>query len=258
MTMLQNISAGGLRRGNEGLRSVAQPAVCVGRTRSIRIPEMIRVPQGEFQMGCLRWLHTQPLRNITMTAFSIGKYPVTNEEYRSFLTTLGRRISPLVADAKYSKHPVVDVSWFDAMEYCRFLEEITGRKFSLPTEAQWEFAAKGAQGRIYPWGNESYKGRVNFDSRGTTPVDLYMNGATPTDIFDMSGNVWEWCFDGNGGYAPKDLKDPVQHSMEPFRALRGSSWRQFRDSTLITMSRNCNRPEAKYNDMGFRVVENDK
>ncbi|MCX5749378.1 MAG: SUMF1/EgtB/PvdO family nonheme iron enzyme, partial [Candidatus Saganbacteria bacterium] len=122
----------------------------------INLPKMVRVAGGKFSMGSTRFNDAQPIRKVTLRDFAIGKYPVTNGEYLGFLQAMNREIPQLVANTELALHPVVNVPWNDATEYCKFLMETTGRKFGLLTEAQWEFAARGTEGRIYPWGNESY------------------------------------------------------------------------------------------------------
>ncbi|MCX5749392.1 MAG: SUMF1/EgtB/PvdO family nonheme iron enzyme, partial [Candidatus Saganbacteria bacterium] len=132
---------------------VLQPIALEAR---VNLPEMVRVAGGKFSMGSTRFSDAQPIREVTLRDFAIGKYPVTNGEYLGFLQAMNREIPQLVANTEFALHPVVNVSWNDATEYCKFLMETTGRKFGLLTEAQWEFAARGTEGRIYPWGNESY------------------------------------------------------------------------------------------------------
>jgi formylglycine-generating enzyme required for sulfatase activity len=94
-----------------------------------------------------------------------------------------------------SDHPVNDVAWDEAMAYCRWLSDVTGRAYSLPSEAEWEKGARGTDGRIYPWGKQWDATRCNADKGDqddTTPVDAYPQGASPYGVLDMAGNVWEW------------------------------------------------------------------
>jgi formylglycine-generating enzyme required for sulfatase activity len=250
------------------------------REMSMIIPEMIGVARGLFPMGNsglegpythpIWWgkRDNHPIRQVTLSDFAIGKYPVTNREYLGFLQVMGRSIPDLVANPEFALHPVVNVSWYAANEYCTFLNDlkiqrnITGiegsRKFSLPTEAQWEFAARGTEGRIYPWGNESYEGRVNFNTKGTTPVDAFPSGATPSGIFDMSGNVWEWKGDWYAyGYNPRDLTDPQgQFNGTSLRVMRGGSCYNFDEILLLAAYRGNSRPESQSPWYGFRLAEN--
>ncbi|MCX5749901.1 MAG: SUMF1/EgtB/PvdO family nonheme iron enzyme, partial [Candidatus Saganbacteria bacterium] len=138
----------------------------------------------------------------------------------------------------------------------KFLMETTGRKFGLLTEAQWEFAARGTEGRIYPWGNESYEGRVNFNNRGTTPVNKFPTGATPSGIFDMAGNVWEWVQDWYAsGYNVNDLTNPKGPKNGINKVLRGGSWYNNDSNTLDAAYRNNDRPGDQSSVLGFRLAE---
>ncbi|MEK7376374.1 MAG: SUMF1/EgtB/PvdO family nonheme iron enzyme [Candidatus Margulisiibacteriota bacterium] len=232
---------------------------------SVMIPEMVRVAGGTFSMGSTRWSDTQPIRQVTLKDFAIGKYPVTNGEYLGHLQVMGLKIPELVANPEFAMHPVVNVSWHGAMEYCTFLNELKMprteadgfRKFSLPTEAQWEFAARGIEGREYPWGNESYEGRVNFNSRGTATVNAFPLGATPSGILGMSGNVWGWLGDRYAsGYNPEDITNPLGPQKGDCRVVRGGSWYDYFADDLLAAFRVNYKPGVQCNDVGFRVAEN--
>ncbi|MCX5749902.1 MAG: SUMF1/EgtB/PvdO family nonheme iron enzyme, partial [Candidatus Saganbacteria bacterium] len=138
----------------------------------------------------------------------------------------------------------------------KFLMETTGRKFGLLTEAQWEFAARGTEGRIYPWGNESYEGRVNFNNTGTTPVNKFPTGATPSGIFDMAGNVWEWVQNWYASrYDPKDLTNPKGPDNGTNRVLRGGSWYSNNSDELMAAYRSIDKPGKQCDNIGFRLAE---
>jgi len=226
------------------------------RQITVAISEMIGIQGGTFTMGSTRWTDTQPIRQVTLTEYAIGKYPVTNAEWLGYLQVAGKTVPDLVSNPDMTNHPVVNVSWNDAMNYCTFLMEITGRRFGLPTEAQWEFAARGTEGRTYPWGNESYEGRVNFNSGGTTRVNNFPTGATPSGIFDMAGNVWEWTMDCYAdGYSAKDLTDPKGPGSGTYKVLRGGSWCSSFSDELMAAYR-CNViPEYQDLDIGLRLAE---
>jgi formylglycine-generating enzyme required for sulfatase activity len=139
----------------------------------------------------------------------------------------------------YPRRPVVGVSWHEAMAYCVWAE------LRLPTEAEWEFAARGTEARKFPWGNEEAESsRLNFKSNvgHVTPVGIYPLGNTPEGICDMAGNVWEWC---------ADLYDPSEETNR--RVLRGGSW-----SDVAQYCRAADRsryvPEVRDIDVGFRVA----
>ena len=185
------------------------------------VPELVKVPAGPFLMGSSADPQTQsdekPQHTLTLPDYWIGKTPVTNAQFRPFVESDGYRdqaywtrlgwqwrkgeklVKPLYWDDKQwngADYPVVGVSWFEAVAYCRWLSKQVGIEFRLPIEAEWEKAARGADGKIYPWGNTWEQGRCNSREAGlkrTTPVGKYPTGASPYGALDMAGNVWEWC-----------------------------------------------------------------
>lgn len=227
-------------------------------SNEITIP-MIRIPGGTFSMGSWDHGNEQPIRQVQISEFAIGKYPVTNEEWRAYLEAKGEIIPTLVADPSKSRHPVVNVNWFDGEKYCQWLKEITGRNFRLPAEAEWEYAARGPQNLIYPWGNEWDPAKVVFNTRGTEPVDSHPEGAGPFGVRHMSGNVWEWVNDWyTDRYNTEDLVNPKGSETGTFRVLRGGSWYNYFNSDYLRSAfRNNDRsqPESRYSTFGFRVAE---
>jgi len=156
-------------------------------------------------------------------------------------------------------HPVVGVSWFEALAYCNWLGEITGRSCRLPTEAEWEKAARGTDGRIYPWGSEWAEDRANTSEAGvgrTTAVGAFPAGASTYGILDMSGNVWEWC--SSVGYAEAAYPYRADDGREDLerdvvRALRGGSWYDSRRYARCAV-RYYDDPDDFDGSVGFRVV----
>jgi formylglycine-generating enzyme required for sulfatase activity len=169
-------------------------------------PEIILIPAGPFLMG-------EPLQQVELPEFRIAKYPVTHAEYANFVKTTGHR-SPdrWLRDGSYppelARCPVVFVSWEDAVAYTNWL----GAR--LPSEAEWEKAARGTDGRLYPWGNEFVAANCNTSESGTDgirPVEAHPGGASPYGVMDLAGNVWEWTttpYDGD----------------EQWRILKGGAW----------------------------------
>jgi formylglycine-generating enzyme required for sulfatase activity/energy-coupling factor transporter ATP-binding protein EcfA2 len=173
--------------------TVTQPTVVL-----VRPGEMVLVPAGPFKFG-------EDKREVTLESFEIGRYPVTNLEYQQFLESFlddsaakqhvpdgweGRRSPP-----GKETHPVVGVNYVDAVAYCRWRSKVEGKYIRLPTEAQWEKAARGTDGREYPWGDAFDPAKANTSEgglKGTTPVGAYPDGASPYGAMDMAGNVWEW------------------------------------------------------------------
>lgn len=165
-------------------------------------PEMIFIPAGTFWMGATEgdadvepW--EQPGGEVHLPPFQIGKYPITNREYHFFVRESGadaprRGWIGRKPRSNYENHPVVGVSWDDAQAYCQWLAQKSGRAYRLPSEAEWEKAARGSDDRrIYPWGDEFDPDRCNGEGRRTAPVDAYP-AQSPSGCFDMVGNVRQW------------------------------------------------------------------
>jgi formylglycine-generating enzyme required for sulfatase activity len=159
-------------------------------------------------------------------------------------------------------HPVVNVSWHDAAAFCTWLSQLTGFQFNLPTEAEWEKAARGTDGRIYPWGDEFEAKRLNSFENGireTTPAGKYSpEHDSPYGIADMCGNVWEWCADwyAEDEYARRAKArtvDPLGPEAGMMKVLRGGAF-DFNKSAVRCAYRAANSPFERSYDYGFRVV----
>ena len=204
-------------------------------------PEMILIPAGEFLMGSDpqkdkdAGAAEQPQHTLYLPDYTIAKTPVTNAQYAEFVRDTG-----IVAPPEHWRkgkpppdeldHPVVSVSWHDAVAYCDWLAVRTGKPYHLPSEAEWEKAARGTDGRIYPWGDRWYPKWCNTAEGGvgdTTPVGAYSRGASPYGLLDMAGNVWEWCLTkwaGNyEGYAEKE-RELQDVEGDAARVVRGGSF----------------------------------
>ena len=154
--------------------------------------ELIRIPAGEFLMG-------DDKHSVSLAEFYVSKYPVTNQQYEAFVQTNDCEFSQhwkwAHSPAGKENHPVVSISWDDAVAFCEWLSKEVGREFRLPTEAEWEKAARGTDGWEFPWGDEPpTKDLCNFGMNvgDTTPVGANPKGASPYGVLDMAGNVWEW------------------------------------------------------------------
>lgn len=189
----------------------------------------------------------QPAHRVELSGFWIGKTEVTVAQWRSVMGS--------VPDGQQADdHPVVNVSWNDAREFCVKLE------LELPTEAQWEYAARGPDSRCYPWGvawdNTRCCNEDNPGPDGTTfPVGSLPAGASWCGALDMAGNVWEWCADwySGGYYASSPAKDPPGPSNGGTRVLRGGSW--FDDALKCRASyRTYHDPTNTLYLIGFRVA----
>jgi formylglycine-generating enzyme required for sulfatase activity len=174
------------------LKVRVEAAEALGRAGDPRLRQnnWVRIPAGSFVMGEGAKEHEH---EIELDAFEIGRYPVTVEEYGRYIEEGGREPKRWDKQVQYPNRPVVNVSWHEAAAYCAWAG------VHLPTEAQWERAARGQEGRPYPWGNEEPDGeRANYKDSGIdspTPVGLFPKGATPDGIYDLAGNVWEWMAD---------------------------------------------------------------
>ncbi len=238
-------------------------------------PEMILIPAGEFLMGSNPSVdkeaqnNEQPQHTLYLPDYHLAKTPVTQAQYAAFVQATGHP-APNV-DADWAKpynwsgatpprgkedHPVVLISWRDAVAYCNWLVEVTGNPYHLPSEAEWEKGARGTDGRIYPWGNRWDAKRCNSSEGGkggTTPVGAYPQGASPYDLLDMAGNVREWTQSVFKGYpyVPGDGREDFEGGGA--RVVRGGSW-NFSQGHARCAHRGWSDPDFRSYDQGFRVV----
>ena len=224
--------------------------------------EFVRVPAGAFLLGSdpKADRHAQPdelpQHQVTLSDYWISKFPITVAQFTIFTDATNRPV-PFDFPQK-SSHPIVNVSWYDALVFCRWASDNTGKEVRLPTEAEWEKAARGADGRIYPWGNDFDAHRLNSAEgkiSGTTPVDGFASGASPCGAWDMAGNVWEWVNDWYKPdyYAERIGENPQGPDTGYYKALRGGAW--FSDQSHVRAAdRTHFNPENRYDYVGFRVV----
>ncbi len=237
-------------------------------TSSIGI-ELMLVPSGAFQMGsdaAEAQPNEQPVTPVTLSRFYLSRHPVTNAQYELFDPGHARKRAPAAGD----QHPVVYVSSTEATKFCQWLSSRERRKYRLPTEAEWEYAARGADGRKYPWGGQEGRGDLaNFADRNTvfawsdreiddgfaesSPVGSFPLGASPFGMEDMAGNVWEWCLDFLEAYRGTPKTNPRGAVSGMKRVYRGGSWKS-RFNSLRATTRGSNLPNYACNDLGFRVV----
>jgi formylglycine-generating enzyme required for sulfatase activity len=224
------------------------------------LDEMVRVPAGPFCMGSNKDVDEKPEHKVYLEAFRIAKYPVTNGQYAQFVQAMAHR-PPAHWQGKTPprerfNHPVVRVSWHDAMAYCNWLSEKLGRRVRLPSEAEWEKAARGTDGHRYPWGDRPDPNLANYndtDIGTTSAVGCFPGGASPYGCEDITGNMWEWTSSQYQPYPyePGDgREDPEGHSL---RTLRGGSFR-YADGRMRCTYRFRNIPVYRNDDVGFRVV----
>ena len=233
--------------------------------------ELCLVPAGEFSMGSARTDRSardneKPQHQVHLDACYIGRYPVTQAQYARFVQAKGHRVPFYETDwtRPYNwdpgektppqdrlDHPVVLVNLDDAAAFCLWAG------LRLPTEAEWEKAGRGADGRIYPWGNTWDPAKCNSHEGkrgGTTPVGAYsLAGDSPYGCADMAGNVWEWCADryDEGYYANSPGRNPLGPEAGETRVLRGGSW-NYVSSYLRCANRGWNYPDIRDYYLGFR------
>ncbi len=218
--------------------------------------EMVWVPAGEFLMGSTDdegVRDERPQRKVYLDGYWMYKTEVTVAQYRKFCEATNREMPEAPEWGWKEDHPVVNVSWQDAADYARWAGA------SLPTEAQWEKAARGTDGRVFPWGNEWDAGAcansVSWSLKGTKPVGSCPAGASPYGCVDMAGNAWEWCADWYdeayyGNEAPS--RNPPGPASGGYRVLRGGSWYDVSYGSFRCAYRYYCLPDYRYNNSGFR------
>lgn len=223
-------------------------------------PIMRRIPEGWFWMGDDGGRDDEkPKHRVWVDAFELSVYQTTNEEYSRFLEAT-RHTPPLFwddPDFNHSKQPVVAASWADAAAYCEWLAQACGKHYRLPTEAEWERAARGGvENSTYPWGDCPPEQLPDYATRwkaGPEQVGLY--SANVYGLFNLGDNVHEWCSDwyDAGYYARSPERNPQGPAAGNRRASRGGSWRHHIKVTR-TAARSSIPLEFKYADYGFRVA----
>ncbi len=263
--------------------------------------QLVHIPAGPFFMGSDKTKDSQaydqelPQHSLTLGDYYIGKYKVTNTQFLAFVQATGHKTTaekegsgfvwtgtewkdtkgadwrhPRGPDTNIdqkAQHPVVQVSWHDAMAFCDWLSKVSGRKVTLPSEPEWEKAARGTDGRIYPWGNGApTKDLLNFNSNvgDTTPVGQYSpKGDSPYGVADMAGNAWDWTRSLWGKdvntpefkypYVAGDGREDLNAGEDVHRVVRGGSW-NFGVRHMRAALRVGNVPTDRNANRGLRVV----
>jgi formylglycine-generating enzyme len=223
-------------------------------------PLMARVPEGWFWMGSEHGLDCErPRHHVWVDGFEMAVCQVTNRDYARFLSATGTASPPYFehADFNHPEQPVVAVSWFEAVAYCDWLSWITGRKYRLPIEAEWERAARGGvEDQLYPWGDEPPQSRPGYATKWKAgPEPVGRSEPNGYGLLEMCENVHEWCIDWfDASYYPHSPeRNPRGPESGVRRASRGGSWRHHvKNSRCHT--RSSIPPEFQYADYGFRVV----
>jgi len=248
------------------------PALGIGSTKTREKDDMVMVyvPAGEFEMGSNNGdSDEKPVHPVNLDAYWIDKYEVSNAQYALCVAdgdctkpsqTKSYTRSNYYGNPEYDNYPVIYVSWHKAQAYCQWAGG------DLPTEAQWEKAARGTDGRTYPWGNESPTCQLTNFNQGTyenpnycvgdtSPVTDYEGGVSPYGALNMAGNVWEWVRDwyGSDYYSKSPAKNPTGPTSGSFRVMRGGS-RYFSDRGIRAANRSDSSPTYTNNDYGFRCA----
>ena len=229
---------------------------------SIDGSEMVGVPAGEFLMGNDEGATAEgPEHTIYLDSYYIDKYEITNIQYRSCVDSgVCAKLEKTTSydDPDYAHHPVINVTWPWANTYCRWANK------RIPTEAEWEKAARGPDGRRYPWGEEIDCEYAQYKECGgqTVPVGSYPKGVSFYGAYDMAGNVWEWVIDEwqEDYYQISPYKNPPgptnpknEWNISEIRVFRGGSWSEDGD-LLRSTYRSWYEPDAQYYNLGFRCV----
>lgn len=229
--------------------------------------DIILIPAGEFAMGSeSRGSDERPVHQVYLDAYYIGKYEVTNEEYHKFWEATGHSTPESFADdynigawperaIKFPRHPVVGITWHDAAAYAKWVN------MRLPTEAEWENAARGPTDRLWPWGTSPkpyaniWDGKDGYDNT-IAPVGSYPDGKSYYGVMDMAGNAWEWTADwySDTHYFHSPRRNP--------RCLDTGSWRVIRGGAWIDNINRCNTtfrfffyPSLRTSFIGFRLAK---
>jgi formylglycine-generating enzyme required for sulfatase activity len=212
---------------------ISQEAYCQ-KTQKIqklpKFPEVIFVKGGSFQMGSNDGdSDERPIHKVKVTDFQIGKYEVTVSQYRAFCQATKKVMPKVPSWAWKDDHPIVNVTWKDALAYCEWLSKETKKKYRLPTEAEWEYAAKGgekSQNFTYSGSNDLNEIAWFGDNSENKTHPIGKKKPNELGIYDMSGNVFEWCSDyyHEKYYANSPVENPQGANAGEQRVLRGGSW----------------------------------
>jgi sulfatase modifying factor 1 len=223
-------------------------------------PLLVRIPAGWFHMGHAHGFDSErPVHRVWVDEFSLAGCQVTNAEYAAFLASTGAPPPPFFEQPEFStpQQPVVGVSWFEAVAYCEWLARATGKRYRLPTEAEWERAARGGvEGKLFPWGDEPPQSRAGYHARWRNgPEKVGESPANGFGLHEMCENVHEWCSDWFAAdyYPHSPERNPRGPESGVRRASRGGSWRHHIKCSQCH-TRSSIPPQFQYADYGFRLA----
>jgi formylglycine-generating enzyme required for sulfatase activity len=218
-------------------------------------PELVFVEGDTFTMGSTVQQDETP-HQVTVSSYSIGKYEVTVGQYKAYCAATGTPMPDAPSWGWNDKHPMVNVNYNDAVAYCNWLGEEFGGDWRLPTEAQWEFAARGgnnSKGYTYSGGNDLDELAWYADNAGGKTQTAGRKKPNELGIYDMSGNVWEWCKDWYGDYSSSAQSNPKGPASGSYGVLRGGSWNNAAARCRVAY-RFYTCPEYRFDRYGFRVL----
>jgi formylglycine-generating enzyme len=223
-------------------------------------PETAVIPAGDFLMGCDEGADNErPVHRVWVDRFALARTAVTNRLYGFFIRDGGRTAPASFSDGEFSHpdQPVTSVSWLDAAAYCAWLAERTGKPYRLPTEAEWERAARGGfAGRLYTWGDDPPHGQPHYFTAWLHgPARVGQRPPNGFGLYDISENVHEWCADWYDPHYYRDSPDrnPQGPESGTRKASRGGSWRHQVKIARVA-ARSSIPPEFRYSDYGFRCA----
>ena len=257
-TICESVTAslfGERNRSTSGNNTNVQP----NTLRNPAEPEMVLVQGGAFIMGCTYeqgsdcYDNEKPNHQVTVSDFYIGKYEVTQRQWIEIMSN-----NP--SNFKGDNLPVENVSWNEVQEFITRLNERTGQHYRLPTEAEWEYAARGGnQSKKYKYSGSNMILDVAWyaDNSGSKTHPVGTKQPNELGIYDMSGNVWEWCYDWYGDYSSSSQTDPIGASSGSYRVNRGGSWGTDAGSVRVS-DRYSIAPDFRYFSIGFRLARSSK
>ena len=232
---------------------------------------LIHIRTGAFTMGTIptglrKTDPEEPQRSVTLDAYAIGAYQVTNTQYARFLEDTGQPSPPFWSDDRFNApdYPVVGVSWYDVTNFMTWLNGIENNgteeiEYRLPTEAEWEKAARGTDAREYPWGNiwDASQANTSESKNGRLmPVGSYPSGVSPYGCYDMAGNAYDWCSDWfhRETYKHSPAENPLGASVGRRRVIRGGSWIARGEFAGRCANRAAYEPTQRVHSVGFRIA----
>lgn len=251
LSLLAFVGCGELvEQGEESITKYVENASCGLNMK------MIWVDGGTFTMGATAeqgsdaYWDEPPTHSVTLDGYYIAECEVTHAQWRAIM---GSSPSYFTGDTSL---PVEQVSWNDIQEFCEELSSKTGKKYTLPTEAQWEYAARGGnKSKGYKYSGSNTIGDVAwyYDNSSSTTHPVKQKQPNELGLYDMSGNVWEWCSDWKGSYSNSSQTNPTGPSSGNYRVIRGGSWYSGAGGCRVS-KREQDYPSSRYFGFGFRVV----